>query len=128
MNILLIEDDENLHVAIRDYLRDHRYRVTACRTIAEAGAVLARLPDRSVAPDAIVADSDALGFYMKARARFPDMRWILITPRQQAAEIDGPRAAAVEPSSDGSADRTVSPRPMDFPLPAPASRVGGSRL
>ena len=82
MNILMIEDEEDRHTAIRDYLEDRRHRVTACWSVAEADKALARIPDRSVAPDAFVSDASGMTCYMKARERFPDMRWIL-TARQK---------------------------------------------
>lgn len=107
MNILLIEEDDDLHAAIVDFLEDRRFGVTPCRSYGEAERALARIPDRSRAPDAIVSDADGLAFYMKARDRFPGIRWIVTASRQQVAELDNPLTGRVETA--GSAD------PLELP-------------
>jgi DNA-binding NtrC family response regulator len=115
MNILMIEQDEDLHGAIVDFLEDRRYDVTACRTYGEAEAALNRIPDRSGAPDAIVSDADGLAFYMAARKRFPDTRWIVTAARHQVAELDNPMTGAV--AAAASADLVMSPRLADQFMP-----------
>jgi len=112
MNILLIEEDDDFHDAIVDFLEERRYGVTPCRSYAEASSVLARIPDRSRAPDAIVSDADGLAFYMKARARFPGIRWIVTAARHQVREPVNPMSGAI----DGDAAQ-LSPRLADQFMP-----------
>ena len=111
MNILLIEEDDDFHEAIVDFLEERRYGVTACRSYGEASSVLARIPDRSRAPDAIVSDADGLAFYMKARTRFPGIRWIVTAARHQLGEPANPMTGPVE------ADAVLSPRLADQFMP-----------
>src|SRR5688572_16438277 len=95
MNILLIEEDDDLHAAIVDFLEERRFGVTPCRSYVEAEKALSRIPDRSRAPDAIVSDADGLALYMKARGRFPGIRWIVTAARQPVAEPGNPLTSAV---------------------------------
>ena len=76
-NVLLIENDEPLYTAVVRYLERRGHRVTACRSEAEAERTLERVPDRTHAPELFVADASCMGFYLKARARFPGLRWLL---------------------------------------------------
>ena len=116
MNILLIEDDDDLHAAIVDFLEERCFGVTPCRSYVEAEKALARIPDRSRAPDAIVSDADGLAFYMKARSRFPGIRWIVTAARQPVAEPGNLLTGAVEVPM-GSAKLELSPRLADRFLP-----------
>jgi DNA-binding NtrC family response regulator len=95
MNILLIEPDHELHAAMRTYLEDQDHRVTPCWSIAEAGEVMAGIACRSQAPDVIVSDTGGMTFYMKARQRFPGMRWILTARPLEVPQIDNPLTTAV---------------------------------
>ena len=89
---------------------------TPCRSYVEAEKALARIPDRSRAPDAIVSDADGLAFYMKARSRFPGIRWIVTAARQPVAEPGNLLTGAVEVPM-GSAKLELSPRLADRFLP-----------
>ena len=89
MNFLVIEDDDELRDAIVDFLASRRHNVTACGSISEARLALADLEDEGEEPDAIVShihlrDGDGVSFYMKASARFPDLRWILTAPHRES--------------------------------------------
>jgi DNA-binding NtrC family response regulator len=104
MNILLVEEDDELHDAIVDFLEERSWGVTACRSYVDAASVLACIPDRSRAPDAIVSDADGLALYMKARARFPGIRWIVTADRCHFGERAAARTAA------GAGDERMPPR------------------
>jgi len=114
LNILLIEQDDDFHDAIVDFLEKRQFGVTSCRTYAEAERALERIPDRSRAPDAIVSDADGLAFYMKARSRFPSTRWIVTAARQSMATPANPLTTAVGASAD---DISLSPRLADRFMP-----------
>jgi DNA-binding NtrC family response regulator len=90
MNILLIEQDEDMHDAIVSFLAERDCIVTACRTYDEATRTLPRLRGRSETPDAVVSRSDGLSFYVQARTRFPRLRWIVTDTRHQVAQPANP--------------------------------------
>lgn len=108
MNILMIEDDEDRHAAIRGYLEGRSYRVTACWSTAEADKVLAGIVDGASAPDAIVAGADGVVFYMKARDRFPGLSWILTAPRPELPALANPLTASIGLTVGTSADGVSS--------------------
>jgi DNA-binding NtrC family response regulator len=117
MNILLIEEDEDLHTAIVDFLEERRFGVTPCWSYMEAEKALARIPDRSRAPDAIVSDADGLAFFIKARGRFPGIRWIVTAARQPVAEPGNPMTSPVELRAASDGEVEVSPRLADRFIP-----------
>ena len=89
-NILLIEDDEALRSAIVGFLKRRGDRVTACSSQAEAERVLARVPDRTQAPEVIISDVSCMELYLKACLRFPHLRWILTETEMN--EVEGDRS------------------------------------
>src|SRR5471030_54900 len=85
LDVLLIEPDDRLRRAIATRLAARGERVGACRTLREASDVLAVITDRAAAPLVIISpvgftEGDGISFYMSARRRFPDIRWLVSLP------------------------------------------------
>lgn len=88
-HILLIESDLDLHDAVVGFLENKGHLVTACWSEAEAAKAMARIPDRTRAPEVMVSTAASMGFYLAMRRRFPGMRWVLTTggvPEETVAE------------------------------------------
>jgi CheY-like chemotaxis protein len=91
VRVLLIEPDDILRDVISARLISRGECVTACSSLQEARAALLPLCDTGHAPHAVVSrvslpDGDAIGFYLAARQRLPQLRWILITPPERGTE------------------------------------------
>ena len=112
-HILLIEDDRELHDAIVRFLERRGHRVTACRSEAEAARALARGPDRTQAPEVFIARADCMGLYLKVRARFPGIRWVVIANGPSARDVDGALPAGDESPYDASVDQPDVTFPRD---------------
>ena len=85
IDVLLIESDDRLRGAIAARLAARGERVGACRTLREATDALAVITDRAAAPLVIISpvgfsEGDGISFYMSARRRFPDIRWLVSLP------------------------------------------------
>jgi hypothetical protein len=85
LDVLLIEPDDGLRGAIATRLAARGERVGACRTLSEASDALAVITDRAAAPLVIISpvgftEGDGISFYMSARRRFPDIRWLVSLP------------------------------------------------
>src|SRR5476649_280864 len=85
LDVLLIEPDDRLRHAIAARLTARGERVGVCRTLGEANDALAVVTDRAAAPLVIIApvgftEGDGISFYMSARRRFPDIRWLVSLP------------------------------------------------
>jgi hypothetical protein len=85
LDVLLIEPDDGLRWAIAARLAARGERVGACRTLGEASDALAVITDRAAAPLVIISpvgftEGDGISFYMSARRRFPDIRWLVSLP------------------------------------------------
>jgi DNA-binding NarL/FixJ family response regulator len=85
LDVLLIESDDWLRGAIAARLSARGERVGACRTLREASDALAVITDRAAAPLVIISpvgftEGDGISFYMSARRRFPDIRWLVSLP------------------------------------------------
>jgi CheY-like chemotaxis protein len=80
LELLLVETDDDLRMAMTERLLDNGDRVTACRSMAEAAAALADRSGRSRRYDAILSSGSCLSLYVVAAKRFPGMRWILTSP------------------------------------------------
>jgi DNA-binding NarL/FixJ family response regulator len=92
LNILIIEPDDARRSAMMARIADRGDRVTACRRVGDAMAVLTDLANAAQAPHAIVSDvhlgdGDGLSFYLAASRRFPDIRWIVTAPPQRLPAI-----------------------------------------
>lgn len=92
MNFLVIEDDDDIREAIVGFLASKRHRVTACGSIAEATVALSDLSGEDHPLDAVVShihlrDGDGVSFYIRASARFPQMRWILPAPDREQLRV-----------------------------------------
>jgi len=90
VRVLLIEPDETLRDVIAARLISRGECVTACSSLCEARAALLPLFDTGHAPHAILSrvslpDGDGIGFYLAARQRLPELRWILIAPPESGA-------------------------------------------
>ena len=77
--------DDGLRWAIAARLAARGERVGACRTLREASDALAVITDRAAAPLVIISpvgftEGDGISFYMSARRRFPDIRWLVSLP------------------------------------------------
>lgn len=91
VRVLLIEPDDTLRDVISARLISRGECVTACSSLREARAALPRLCDTGHALHAIVSrvslpDGDGIGFYLAARQRLPQLRWILIAPPQRLGQ------------------------------------------
>jgi CheY-like chemotaxis protein len=98
VRVLLIEPDAILRDAISARLIARGECVSACSSLQEARAAMLLLFDTGHAPHAVVSrvslpDGDAIGFYLAAQQRLPQLRWILIAPpeRRDVADAHPPR-------------------------------------
>jgi hypothetical protein len=96
LNIVLIEADKRLREAMRRHLALGGDRVSACKSLDEASTVLADLARRRVVPHVIaapvkVAGRDFIGFHLTAKARFPQLRWIVTSCRPRRNARAAPR-------------------------------------
>ena len=91
LDVLLIEPDDRLRGAIAARLAARGERVGAYRTLGEASDALAVVTDRDAAPLVIISpvgftEGDGISFYMSARRRFPDIRWLVsLAPSKHTA-------------------------------------------
>lgn len=88
IDVLLIEPDDRLRRAIATRLTARGERVGACRSLRAASDMLAVITDRAAAPLVIISpvgftEGDGISFYMSARRRFPDIRWLVSLPPQK---------------------------------------------
>ncbi len=91
VRVLLIEPDDILRDAISARLISRGECVTACSSLREARAAMLPLFDSGHAPHAVVSrvslpDGDAIGFWLAARQRLPQLRWILIAPSEPGSQ------------------------------------------
>jgi DNA-binding NarL/FixJ family response regulator len=99
LDVLLIESDDRLRDAISARLTARGERVGACRTLHEASDALAVITDRAAAPLVIISpvgftEGDGISFYISARRRFPDIRWLVsLPPAKHPASAQKPRLA-----------------------------------
>lgn len=94
LDVLLIEEDDQLRAAITARLGNGHDRLTACRSLAEAGSVLEGLADTSPGPHVIVCGvsldvGNGISFYLAANRRFPDTRWIVTASRSSLPTLPG---------------------------------------
>lgn len=94
MDFLVIEDDAEVREAIVEFLASKFHTVTACGSIAEANMALVDYFEDERVPDAIVShmhlrDGDGVSFFLKASARFPDVRWILTSAGRNPQRVAG---------------------------------------
>jgi hypothetical protein len=90
VRVLLIEADDILRDAIGARLISRGECVTACSSLREARAAMLPLFDTGHAPHAVVSrvslpDGDAIGFWLAARQRLPQLRWIVIAPSERGS-------------------------------------------
>jgi len=95
LDVVLIEADEVLRKIMGRHLALWGDRVTACGSLAEAKKALSALAARGSAPRAMVSqvaigEEDAIGFFLAARQRHPELRWIVVTPPQPRPQIHAP--------------------------------------
>ena len=106
LDVLLIESDDRLRDAIAARLTARGERVGACRTLREASDALAVITDRAAAPLVIISpvgftEGDGISFYISARRRFPDIRWLVSLPPSNHPASRPP--AASRPDRKGAA-------------------------
>jgi DNA-binding NarL/FixJ family response regulator len=88
IDVLLIEPDDGLRRSISTRLTARGERVGVCRNLRQASDALAVITDRAAAPLVIISpvgftEGDGISFYMSARRRFPDIRWLVSLPPQK---------------------------------------------
>jgi DNA-binding NarL/FixJ family response regulator len=107
LDVLLIEPDDRLRRAIALRLIARGERVGACRTLGEASDALAVVTDRDAAPLVIISpvgftEGDGISFYMSARRRFPDIRWLVSLPPSKRTESDLTSSPSRSPTAESS--------------------------
>lgn len=80
-SILVVEDDENLRLALTDNLRDEGYRVTAAATGAAACAELEAGAFDLVILDVMLPDTDGYALCERLRRDGSDARVLMLTAR-----------------------------------------------
>jgi DNA-binding NarL/FixJ family response regulator len=85
LDVVLIEADEALRAALRQNLVLNGDCVHACNSLREASAVLDEFAACGKGPHVIVSqvaapDGDVIGFFLNARGRFPNLRWVVTPP------------------------------------------------
>lgn len=113
VRVLLIEPDEALRHVISARMISRGECVTACSSLQEARVVLLPLFDTTHAPHAIVSrvslpDGDGIGFYLAARQRLPELRWIVIAPPEPGAQQRRVPLARRRPAADASSSPGLS--------------------
>jgi len=95
LQLLLIEDDDDLRVEIRDYLVRKRHDVTALGSMAEARRTLGLMLSTDAPLDAVIcdvnlSDGDGVHLYVDFGSRRPNLPWVLMSgdtdPRRVADE------------------------------------------
>ena len=115
LDVLLIESDDRLRGAIAARLAARGERVGACRTLREASDALAVVTDRDAAPLVIISpvgftEGDGISFYMSARRRFPDIRWLVsLPPSKRTASAEKSRLTS-SPSRSPTAESSPQTR------------------
>jgi DNA-binding NtrC family response regulator len=84
LQLLLIEDNDDLRIEIREYLVRQRHDVTALGSIAEARHTLGRMLSTGAPLDAVICDvnlndGDGVDLYVEFGPRRPDLPWILMS-------------------------------------------------
>lgn len=102
MRILLVEDNDDLRVEIAQYLARRGHVVTACGSLAETRASLARMisaePPETVVCDVNLPDGNGVDFCCEASPMLPAARWVLMSgghdteeAEERLARIPGPQ-------------------------------------
>jgi DNA-binding response OmpR family regulator len=86
-HILIVEDDENLRLALADNLVDEGYRVTAVATGRAAQAVLERGTVDLVVLDIMLPDTDGYAICRSLRERALPVRVLMLTARTLEADL-----------------------------------------
>lgn len=102
MRVLLVEDNDDLRTEIAQYLARRGHVVTACGSLAEARASLARMasaePPETVVCDVNLPDGNGVEFCCEASPMLPAARWVLMSggheqeeAEERLARIPGPQ-------------------------------------
>ena len=119
--VLLVEDDENLRVALRDNLVDEGYAVDVADTCAAARAAIARRPYDVVVLDLMLPDGDGYAICRELRADGSGARVLMLTARTLEDDV-------VKGFVDGADDYVAKPyrlRELLARVGALARRTGG---
>jgi DNA-binding response OmpR family regulator len=85
--ILIVEDDENLRLALADNLEAEGYAVSVASTGAEAESRLAAEPVDLVVLDLMLPDTDGYRLCEKLRAAGTDVRILMLTARSLDEDV-----------------------------------------
>ena len=104
-----------LRGAIAARLTARGERVGACRTLREASDALAVITDRAAAPLVIISpvgftEGDGISFYISARRRFPDIRWLVSLPPSKRTASAQESRLTFSPSRPPTAESTPQTR------------------
>ncbi|MEZ4436183.1 MAG: response regulator transcription factor [bacterium] len=80
-HVLIVEDEANLRLALRDNLEDEGHTVTEAATLAAADAALAAAPPDLVVLDIMLPDGDGYGWCRRLRAAGRTMPVLMLTAR-----------------------------------------------
>lgn len=85
--ILIVEDDENLRIALEDNLDDEGYTVTAVATVRDARKELRRRETDLVILDIMLPDGDGYGLCKEIRAEGYPVRVLMLTARTLESDL-----------------------------------------
>ena len=100
--ILLVEDDQGMHRALRLFLQQAGFEVVGARTVQEAEMHLAKKGRRNIAAvisdihlDSVSKEPDGYAFFLRWKAQDPSLSFILISGDPSSWDLSAVRAKDV---------------------------------
>jgi DNA-binding NarL/FixJ family response regulator len=93
VRVLLIEDDPDLRLEMREYLQRRGHEVTDCGSLGDGRAVVRQLVDKSAPPEVVVCDvnlpdGNGVDFYVTASPGLPNSQWVLVSGAHDIARVE----------------------------------------